>query len=267
MKEQAIRAVLLTMLLVAGSALADSSGTESSAPLKVAPISPAVRLLDVPQQAMWAEQVAESLGWDTSPESSESYSWQVERTLRDKKVGALMLGRIIQNGAPRGGQHVWAVLYRAPSGRLQGVVPLAIQVPYTNITEPTVRADSMKLLGKRGEANRLLWVELVDAFTTVSSEDYTEVKRGSTHLGFVFRVDGAKGEIRCVADDIPLRTTRWEKGAEEKTWSLKVSFPGSGVMKIEPGSEDLPSKMQEWLGVYDVSGKASAPLKESNHGG
>jgi hypothetical protein len=213
----------------------------------------------------WVEEFVEDEGWDTSPELLKEY-WREERRLRDRRLGAFILGRFEQIGAPRGGEHVWMLLFRSRSGRwFQSMGPLATQVPYSDSTQEKVRAADMKLLGKRGDARRLLWVELEEEVSEYL-EKVDDFKRTTTRLGYVFRV-GTDGAIQCVASHVPLSVTTSVQGRVESNSSLKVTFQGVDVMEVEAASSSLPPELEQWVGEYDVSGKSPQSSKETSHGG
>ncbi|QRK11158.1 hypothetical protein JQX13_14430 [Archangium violaceum] len=213
----------------------------------------------------WARDFAEEEGWKTEPELVKNY-WHEQRRLRDRQLGLFILGRFQQLGVPLGGEHVWMLLFRAPSGRWnQSLGPLETQPSYSNTTEVKVRAVDMKLLGKRGEARRLLWIELEKEIAEYL-EKVDDFRREITRYGHVFQV-GKDGSIQCVATDIPLSLTVTVQGREESSSSLKVTFPRPAVMKVEASSPSLPPEQEKWVGEYDVSGRSPEPSKETGHGG
>ncbi|HYO58594.1 hypothetical protein [Archangium sp.] len=255
---------LLALLLVAVTARAQDDGGIALA-LEVAEVPAPLVVREVPSIQDWAREFAEQEEWDTSPEYLESY-WQMDRKLRDTRLGTVMLGRFASESAHHRGWQTWVLLFRSRTGTLKGVSPLLIQSPYTNTQEHNVSAADMKLLGKRGQSSRLLWVELEDEMIHISRQDSEIAARTTTRLGYVFRVDKAGG-LSCVACGIPISSVRYERYKGEATGALRVTFPKANVMKIEAGSANLPPGMARWVGKYELSSGPAKPSEGTSHGG
>jgi hypothetical protein len=259
--------LMLALMLLSGTALADAPASAPDAGAPTAAPAPAERKVwrapeyaepsQYPDVKSWLKAIAEEDGWEVTPKTL-AHAWQVVRQVQHPTLGTFIVGRQYDAGSTKWpGNANWKLVRRSKKG-VQVTTTLLDEMMPNKHYEGTMSLKALAFKSKLGAKGQVLWVELEESKKEWVDAHATEERRTRTRLGYAFAVEGER--LVQVADKVPLRVVSSLDGKTDVDATLSVQFPAPGVMRVTRVSGEPTPEQQEWLGEYDlVAGAAPAP--------